>query len=507
MKIIKVGRAQSNDVIIESPTVSGIHAEIIVTTPGDILIRDKNSTNGTYVNGKKIADDTPLTPGDKVMLGKDYLNWEKAINEPPKTKIGNNQNIGNENSITIGRSQDAQYQMPESDVSAIHATLTRNSDGTISITDNHSTNGTFVNGTKINHRILKSGDQVSIAGRHNLNWESLFATVGSSGNSTPIIPQKPKRGFVWVLVAIGIALIVGIAGWLGWEYYQNNSQLEAREIYDNYQKSVVMIYSVDGYEASVDGTRLDKIDDVFKNISVTYLDENKELQTGYRGVTGTGFFISEDGKIMTNKHVVSAMEDENGDAEIIKLKLQQEIYSSLPLTKEVANILQNLKVTYKNFYTGIALNDTHVRAQEDFTSCTILKTSDDDKLDLAILQINNKKTPNEVKNIVDLENIASPKNLSIGNKIYTIGFPFADIIGGTDIGLEANNQSGEITQLRGAYEYGHNIAIQQGASGSPVFDKQGKFAGVIVSGFLDAGSGYNQAINPQKAAQFGNSVK
>ena len=135
--------------------------------------------------------------------------------------------------------------------------------------------------------------------------------------------------------------------------------------------------------------------------------------------------------------------------------------------------------------------------------CSVLKTSDDPELDVAIIQTNSKKTPDEVKNIVDLNHIASSQDLQMGKKIYSIGFPQSFIIGETAVGLEANNQSGEVTQDRGKYIYGHNIAIHQGASGSPVFDRRGHFAGIIVSGFLGVSHGFNQAIRPIPAAEFG----
>jgi V8-like Glu-specific endopeptidase len=74
-------------------------------------------------------------------------------------------------------------------------------------------------------------------------------------------------------------------------------------------------------------------------------------------------------------------------------------------------------------------------------------------------------------------------------------------IGETEIGLEANNQSGEVTQERGEFTYGHNITIHRGASGSPVFNAYGEFAGVIVSGFLGVSQGYNHAVQPRKAVE------
>lgn len=510
MRTITIGRSENNDIVVKSEIVSGNHAELIIDSTENVLIRDKNSTNGTYVNGRRINEDIRLRPGDKVQLGTDYFDWEKAINEEPKTSINVNINHASQgSSITIGRSPKAQYRMPQEDVSSMHATLSRNPDGSITITDNNSTNGTFVNGMRISSQVLKPSDQVMIAGRYPLNWKTILAPTTPAGGGVPPLSTTKKKSNSTVLIA-GIAIgviVLGIVGFFGWKYYKNNRQLSAEEIYAKYKKTEVMIYNIDGYEASVGGTPLSEIDEMFNNISITYLDANKELQSGYRSVSGTGFFISDKGEIMTNKHVIDLAPDEKGDAQIIKEKLQQEIYSALPLTTEVANILNNLEVKHKVFYTGVALNDTHVSKREDFIPCTIVKLSDDEKLDLAIIQTNSKSTPTSVTDIVDFTKIASPNNMKVGNKIYTIGFPFADIIGGTDVGLEANNQSGEITQVRGEYEYGHNISIQQGASGSPVFDDHGKFAGVIVSGFLGAGPSYNQAINPEKAVEFAQKLK
>lgn len=50
---ISVGRKPDNDIVLEHPTVSGHHCKIY--SAGDsYFVEDLNSTNGTYVNGKKI---------------------------------------------------------------------------------------------------------------------------------------------------------------------------------------------------------------------------------------------------------------------------------------------------------------------------------------------------------------------------------------------------------------------------------------------------------------------
>lgn len=58
-----VGRRSDQALTIPSPTISGRHAEIEVQGDG-LLVRDLGSTNGTFVNGVRVNDWTPLRNGD-----------------------------------------------------------------------------------------------------------------------------------------------------------------------------------------------------------------------------------------------------------------------------------------------------------------------------------------------------------------------------------------------------------------------------------------------------------
>lgn len=51
--VLTVGRKPENDIIIDNPTVSGQHCKIFIQG-GTYFVEDLNSTNGTYVNDKKI---------------------------------------------------------------------------------------------------------------------------------------------------------------------------------------------------------------------------------------------------------------------------------------------------------------------------------------------------------------------------------------------------------------------------------------------------------------------
>jgi pSer/pThr/pTyr-binding forkhead associated (FHA) protein len=63
----RFGRTQGNDVLIEHPTVSARHCEIVLGEQG-IFVRDCGSTNGTFVGEEPVAD-TPLVTGQTLRLG------------------------------------------------------------------------------------------------------------------------------------------------------------------------------------------------------------------------------------------------------------------------------------------------------------------------------------------------------------------------------------------------------------------------------------------------------
>ena len=65
-KIITLGRHLENDIVFHEDFLSRFHAEII-NEGGQYVLYDKNSTGGTYVNGKKI-NRCVLNSGDLISL-------------------------------------------------------------------------------------------------------------------------------------------------------------------------------------------------------------------------------------------------------------------------------------------------------------------------------------------------------------------------------------------------------------------------------------------------------
>jgi hypothetical protein len=69
---VSLGRDIINDITISDPEVSRQHCQFIMTDNGYTL-RDLNSTNGTFVNGKKMDEDRLLKTGDRIGFGETVL--------------------------------------------------------------------------------------------------------------------------------------------------------------------------------------------------------------------------------------------------------------------------------------------------------------------------------------------------------------------------------------------------------------------------------------------------
>ncbi len=65
---VTIGRNKDNDIQIDDPSVSAYHAKL-VSFFKPTYIQDLRSTNGTYVNSKRVMEHT-LEHGDIVTIGK-----------------------------------------------------------------------------------------------------------------------------------------------------------------------------------------------------------------------------------------------------------------------------------------------------------------------------------------------------------------------------------------------------------------------------------------------------
>lgn len=74
---VSIGRAPSNDLVLQAPKVSRQHAAINKYKDQYIII-DLKSSNGVYVNGQKV-DEHPLMDGDEISIGGYKMNLKKVV--------------------------------------------------------------------------------------------------------------------------------------------------------------------------------------------------------------------------------------------------------------------------------------------------------------------------------------------------------------------------------------------------------------------------------------------
>ena len=124
-----IGSSPDCDVVVDSPLASARHCQL-TQTPEGFLLNDLGSTNGTYVNGVRIAGPTRLTTGDSITLGRTVpFPW------PPELTT----------SIRIGRLADNDIVLDDPRVSGHHARLIVVAGFQTLIEDIGSSNGTFLN--------------------------------------------------------------------------------------------------------------------------------------------------------------------------------------------------------------------------------------------------------------------------------------------------------------------------------------------------------------------------
>ena len=76
-----IGRVEDNTFQIAEPSVSSHHCEVLLRG-NEVVIKDLNSTNGTFINDEKITESV-LKPGQKLRLGQIELQLENGAPAAP----------------------------------------------------------------------------------------------------------------------------------------------------------------------------------------------------------------------------------------------------------------------------------------------------------------------------------------------------------------------------------------------------------------------------------------
>jgi ABC-2 type transport system ATP-binding protein len=198
-----IGRDPNSDVVLEDSGVSGRHASL-VPVDGGIAVEDLGSRNGTFVNGSRVSGTHHLQSGDRLQLGTTVLEVRAASVSPASRQqtrvtevppsvatqvaaapavptrvrqipnlpvlvfVGGHQDgtelpVGGQ--VVVGRDEGvADVVLDDPEISRRHAVFSPAGDG-LTVGDLGSTNGTFVNGTRLTAvAALKDGDRIQLGG-------------------------------------------------------------------------------------------------------------------------------------------------------------------------------------------------------------------------------------------------------------------------------------------------------------------------------------------------------
>ena len=185
-----LGRDISADIPIQNSKLSRAHLRISFINKAWEL-KDLDSSNGTYINNKRIelhklikavvvdiggAGNMPFvfTPLSNTSLtttkislqtqDKEATRMTKVLGEDYFSDDSGPRRVRLQQKIRIGRSEESDWHIDDINVSRSHAEIVQNPSGGFEVVDLKSTNGTFLNGIRIKREILKTGDVISVAG-------------------------------------------------------------------------------------------------------------------------------------------------------------------------------------------------------------------------------------------------------------------------------------------------------------------------------------------------------
>lgn len=352
--------------------------------------------------------------------------------------------------------------------------------------------------------------------------------------------RNKKKGigkFDWKWLALlPVLFLLGWSGYKGHEWFKS---LNVPSI-DEMEKGVVLIQTLTSYtvDCSVDGITWSADGKPLK-FYFTYDDNKNEIleftnieakRPWLRG-TGTGFLISEDGLIATNRHIANPVAPKGAALAFKKRLADNQLETQLELDRlndwirdaSVARLIQNIpsyndsirkqkqledfirtterilklgefKVEVEN-HCSVAFVNSIIDSWDDFIGCSLRTeedVADNYEKDVAIIQLKNKKrdVPEGayIFNVPD-EDIMDgdiPDDYEITVLGYNLGVELADIKNG----IHPQAQTGKIISKNDKFNIGYSANVFPGSSGSPVYNKKGQLIAVNNSGFSQKAFAY-----------------
>ena len=148
--------------------VSRQHARLSFNN-GSYFLEDLSSANGTFLRGQRLYPTQPmvLQNGDVIRIGAGEGNSVSLVfNDNSSGASAQSMALDpaklQASQVSIGRDPSNELCLPSPMVSTIHAYIHRDSSSRHELIDNHSTNGTYINGRRISRAWLTAGDVLQI---------------------------------------------------------------------------------------------------------------------------------------------------------------------------------------------------------------------------------------------------------------------------------------------------------------------------------------------------------
>jgi len=506
MKLLKIGREKPCNIVLHSDKISALHAELLILDSGEYLLTDKNSTNGTYVGNRRIEPNTEVQvqPGDLIRFADIELNWAYV---PKPDKTGDCKQI-----VNIGTHHRNDIVISGTFASRFHAVLKIAKNGKAFIRDVGSRNGTVVNGTKIeaNKDVrIKAGDSI------------MCGDVDVTDELKPYIPNTlgwiKTASIAALIAAVVVAAVLIIPRFIIKPV--KPSDLRPAVAYVR----ACFHYTVKFEDNPIPGGNW---------TGVISLDENID-QSLLQPYQASAFFIDREGRLATNRHVAMPWAKEYRTEQLdnaIKEAALQLLDSYVPIEeintwedaerlanhsllghdiiayasahannsgyqfqKNVKSIIKRLRnspitISGEMDYLTIGYPGRYYTHEDEFDRCHVVTQSDTNDRDIALLQLNTKKTPEWIRYIFDIRNARTDKLEPLKETLYTIGYPNGLIWAlDTDTkSLEPEIREVKCGKVPSKYTFEFQGESVGGASGSPIFDRKGHLVGVLWGGWSDS---------------------
>ncbi len=206
---------------------------------------------------------------------------------------------------------------------------------------------------------------------------------------------------------------------------------------------------------------------------------------------------------------VQKEDPENQELRCQQQELSQKFDEAEEYLNELKRIDVNRLVIEAHSEIGIAYHDTYVTKAEDFKPCVVVRTSEDNEVDLALIRLKDNTTPSKAhvfSTPKDEGNLIGPKReererLQLNQQLVMIGYNHGMQLAATNEGIKAQLTTGNVSQEPDGMRVMYTIPMLQGSSGSPVVNSYGELVAVNFAGVINSQS-FNFGVPLQRINDF-----